>query len=222
MSGGCQTHWLAKSRVEVGDLKCTLIVRGGGAHPTSCIIINNSYQGRLFIINVVYFHGYGSSPNSDKVDALRNKLKVPVFAFPANIDPEIAIREVSDSIDMLLLEDMHAPDRMLFVGTSLGGWLASELGNLYDIPVVVINPSYEPFNSLKKYGVDEDICNKYTPLKLSKKNTYFFAENDTVIDNVEFRQSLINQGYRVYIDPDANHSFSGKPFERVVEYITHL
>ena len=173
----------------------------------------------MVMLNVVYFHGYGSSANTPKVRVLRNSLNVPVFAFDANTDPEIAIKEVGFNIDMLLMEDLHAPIQTIFVGTSLGGWLASEMGAKYGIPVIAINPSFDPKNSLKKYDLAEGILNKYTAIKLSKKNVYFFAEHDSVIDNTVFRQELIDQGYEVYIDSDADHQYLGKSFDKVIEYI---
>lgn len=170
-------------------------------------------------LNIVYFHGYGSSPTTSKVEVLRGALNVPVFAFPANIDPEIAIAEVSHNIDMLLLDDMHAYDSFLFIGTSLGGWLASKLGQMYNIPAIIINPSVNPKEGLLKYGVDQQICNKYDVMQFSKNNAYFFAENDIVIPNEDTRKMLIEMGIEVYVDPEADHRFSGVPFNRVIEYV---
>lgn len=170
-------------------------------------------------LNIIYFHGYGSSPSTSKVEVLKQSLKVPVFAFPANIDPEISIKEVSNSIDMLLLDNMHCDDRFLFIGTSLGAWLASKLGKMYDIPVIAINPSVNPKEGLRKYGVDEQICNKYDAIEFSKNNVYFFAENDIVIPNEDTRKMLIDMGIEVHVDSEADHRFSGASFDRVVDYI---
>ena len=103
-------------------------------------------------VSIVYFHGYGSSPNSDKVAALRAGLKdrAKVYAYPADIDPEIAKAELTREIDSMLAGHRNAAtqDSVIFIGTSLGGWWASELGESYGIPAIVINPSCNPTSSL--------------------------------------------------------------------------
>lgn len=170
---------------------------------------------------IVYFHGYGSSPKSDKVSVLREALGVPVFAFPANIDPDIACREIEFNIDMMLLDNMHARDQVLFVGTSLGGWMASKMASKYRVPAIIINPSVTPKSSLVKYGVSQEICDKYEDLTISPHNTYFVAENDEVIDSSVLRRmvSMAPESVELYIDSDADHRFNGAPFDRVVKYI---
>lgn len=169
---------------------------------------------------VVYFHGFGSSPESSKTVRLRESLscEYEVHAFPIDIDPDIALVELTDRIDSLLLEDMHRPDKVLFVGTSLGGWWASKLGELYNIPAIIINPSITPYTSLYKHNVSEEIASKYTPIVPSSKNEYFFGLQDTVIDSTAFRKSLDDMGVK-YTLADAGHRFNGEEFELVIETI---
>lgn len=172
---------------------------------------------------VVYFHGFGSFPESSKTDRLRESLsgEYEVHAFPIDIDPEIALAELSEHIDSLLLEDMHRPDKVLFVGTSLGGWWASKLGELYDIPAIVINPSITPHTSLYKHKVSEEISLKYTPIVTSVKNEYFFGSRDKIIDSTEFRKTLDIIGAK-YTVVDASHRFNGSEFELVIGKIHEL
>jgi predicted esterase YcpF (UPF0227 family) len=167
---------------------------------------------------VVYFHGYGSSPIGNKVMQLRQELNVPVYAFPAAVDPEGAEREVGYNIDMVLMDNLHAPVNMLFVGTFLGGWLASKMSAVYNVPAIIINPPASPCASLRKDGVPEDICAKYDDLVVSDKNAYFFAQNDGVIDHSNLLAQLRDHP-NVFIDPEADHWFTGDPFGRVIEYI---
>lgn len=170
-------------------------------------------------LTIVYFHGYGSSPVSDKVTTLRESLGVPVYAFPADIDPDEATKLIEYNIDMMLLDNMHAETNILFVGTSLGGWMASKMAEKYKVPAIIINPSVTPKTSLLKYGVDPSVCAKYNDMIVSPNNVYFFAENDEVIDNSILRKAWKDRGIQVHIDPEANHRYNGKPFERVIEYI---
>lgn len=173
-------------------------------------------------LNIVYFHGYNSSPTSAKVMTLREALGVPVYAFPADIDPEVAIPLIEHNIDMMLLDNMHSDDTFLFVGTSLGGWMASKMAEKYNIPAIIINPSVTPSQTLQKYGVPEEICAKYDPLIVSPNNTYFFAEHDEVIDNTILRQLWAARGIEVYVDPEATHRFDGPPFQRVIDRIKKI
>jgi predicted esterase YcpF (UPF0227 family) len=171
---------------------------------------------------IVYFHGYGSSAQSDKVARLRKESEFDVYAFDANIDPEIAVKHVGDCIDDILLTEMHVPIKLLFVGTSLGGWLASKMAQMYQCEAIIINPSVTPSTSLVKYGVPEVICKKYADLTSSKRHKYFFALHDDVIDNISFIKNLTDQNYDVTIISDADHRFSGKAFEEVIDLIHKL
>lgn len=170
-------------------------------------------------LTIVYFHGYGSSPLSDKVTTLRNSLGVSVFAFPADIDPDIAKPLIEFNIDMMLLDNMHSDDTVLFVGTSLGGWMAAEMAVKYDVPAIIINPACNPRETLRKYGVSDTILSKYSPIKFSKKHRYFFAENDEVIGSTDTVSYLRNLGYSVFVDPEGDHRFNGSSFVKVIDYI---
>ena len=168
---------------------------------------------------IIYFHGYGSSPSSDKVVRLKQNIDFDVYAYPADIDPDIAVKQIGDSIDLMLADNPCVPTKMIFIGTSLGGWLASKMAQLYDCEAYIINPSVNPTDSLKKYGVPDSICDKYTPLVPCYKHKYYFADIDIIIPNVNFRTQLINAGYDVTIVKNANHQFSGEAFETIIQKI---
>lgn len=166
---------------------------------------------------IVYFHGYGSSVLTNKVDMLKTIPNTEVYAYPANIDPIVAIYEVSAAIDDMLLTDIVSEVNMTFIGTSLGAWLASKLGEMYGVKTVLINPSVTPFITLKRYGVSDEICAKYdSPIYPKHTDRFIFAEHDDVIDNVPFRNFLIDNGFDVTIAPGADHHFAGEFFKRYV------
>ena len=169
---------------------------------------------------IVYFHGYGSSPNSDKVTRLRQEKNWETYAFPINIDPVVAFEQLSGNIDMILADNPHDEDILLvFVGTSLGAWWASKMAKVYTCHAVLINPSIDPETSLLKYDVEPVICQKYHMLAPYHGNKYFFAENDEVIPNEEFRNYLIDAEYNVTVTPNTDHRFGGEAFEGVIKYI---
>lgn len=169
---------------------------------------------------VVYFHGYGSNKNTSKVAELRTALPgVNVHSFDIDIDPEIAERELEAHIDSMLLDDMHARENVIFVGTSLGAWWASKMSRRYRTRAIAINPSLHPSASLRKYGVPEDICAKYSELELGKGIVYFFAEKDEVIDHTETMRRVKELGSEFYVNPHADHRFGAPHFSQVTDYI---
>ena len=170
---------------------------------------------------IIYCHGYNSSSKSSKLQQLQ-QLKdsgFEAYCFDADINPVKALEHLTNEIDILLVEKQHHKDfKLIFVGTSLGGWMASKLAKLYSAEAVIINPSINPKLSLLKYGVADEICDLYEPIEWSKKSKYFFADKDEVIDNVEIRQYLINEGLDITVVPGADHRFD-KHFNIVLEYL---
>lgn len=171
---------------------------------------------------IVYFHGLGSSPNSDKVDRLRalfpNKR---VYAFSANIDPEIACKEVADQIESAMINHLHEPGKVYFIGTSLGAWLASELADQFKVKALLINPCYDPAESLKKYTeISDEVRTKYTKLDFTKRESdkvYIVDPDDEVID---MEQLILDMDYcssPCYLFPGTGHRFNGPEFESVVK-----
>jgi predicted esterase YcpF (UPF0227 family) len=169
---------------------------------------------------IVYCHGYGSGANSTKLKALQYA-GFNAHCFEADIDPVEAVTQLTKKIDDLLIDHLNHDIELVFVGTSLGGWMASNLAGMYGAKAVIINPSVNPSASLLKYGVPEVICNRYSLLVPSVNHKYFFAEKDEVIDNVEFREKLINDGFNVEIIPGADHRFQ-KHFGLVIDYLKEM
>lgn len=171
---------------------------------------------------IVYFHGYGSSANTSKLQKLEAVENSRVFAWDIDIDPSVSIPELLKNIDdTVMLERLHEPCQVVFVGTSLGGWYASTVADIYGVDAVLINPSWHPAKGLsQKYGVDEKIAEKYTEISWNKKYKYFIAKNDEVIDFSPVHDKLIEVNAE-FVD-NAGHRFSGVEFQRVVDHINNL
>lgn len=166
---------------------------------------------------IVYFHASQSCSRNYQVERLKRIPGSRVISFLPDMDPTVAIERIGQSIDMALLDDMHSPEPVVFVGSSLGAWLASALAHLYDIPAVLINPAFDPAPVLARHGVPERICQKYFPIRpRPSKDVYFFAERDTVIPNTLFRASL---KARMFVDSSADHCFDNEPFEAVCKFL---
>ena len=168
----------------------------------------------------VYCHGYGSSPNSDKVDRIRKQFPSDsVVAFDADIDPNIALNQVGDKVLDALLEDVNGGGQLIIIGTSLGGWLASELADQFDALAIIINPSSDPKETLAKYGVPEEIREKYESLSLRNlhRKRFYIDPDDEVINHDLLLSYLPEEN--VILEPGVGHRFNGPEFERMLKNI---
>jgi hypothetical protein len=167
---------------------------------------------------VFYFHGFGSSPDSTKVSRLKESLPdSEIYAFPINIDPRVALPELCERIESILLDDPHSEDSVLFVGTSLGAWYAGYLANLYGLPSILINPSCTPSVSLERYDIPVSIRDAYSDLEIPENAEVYLAERDEVLNNEELKAA----GSPIIV-PGADHRFDGEPFSLVIERIREM
>lgn len=142
-------------------------------------------------MKILYIHGFGSKANplSDKVKALESLGVVHC------IDPDYTLGyEFVYNLVVSLVKELKID---LVVGTSMGGYLAGDVGYKLDIPHVMINPASEPSESLKKYlgaSVDhygrkyylsDEAINSYPNLKVSVKGLILLDLGDEVISSLE-------------------------------------
>lgn len=173
---------------------------------------------------VIYCHGYKGSPQSTKVEKLRTGVPdADVFAWPIHVNPSIAKDNISRHVNHILVDYQDAPVDLIFVGCSLGAYFAAELALLYDAKAVLINPSYNPPESLTKYPEIPEIIRKlYRPIPVLFGAHYFIATNDEVIDWSDFNWVLHNKETKVKFYDDAAHRFDGPEFSDVVDLINKL
>lgn len=102
-------------------------------------------------MNILYIHGFGS-----KVDTRSSKYRVlnklgTVHGFAPMY--ELGLFDVSWKLCSIIIEKKID----LIVGTSMGGFLASNLAWTFGIPYVALNPVIRPTDTLKKFvGVDQE------------------------------------------------------------------
>lgn len=171
---------------------------------------------------IVYIHGYGSSSNTLKVHSLRD-LGYNVVA------PDVPLL-YDDALDTLKNVFYSLPkDDILIVGSSLGGYWASIMSDLFIIPAVLINPSCDPGKTLKSYHnsqLTQTELDKFHPLKKSTKapKIVLLADDDKVLNpKVAFDHfndiahvKTFNKGGHMFMDINtisknidelSNHSF---------------
>lgn len=97
----------------------------------------------------VYLHGFNSGydPNNIKVQelsALGDVIGITYNSFAS-------YQEIFDQISNKIYTQIHDRDDMVFIGTSLGGFWAAEMGRHFGVPSVIINPCHDPYVMLRKY-----------------------------------------------------------------------
>jgi len=98
---------------------------------------------------IVYLHGFNSGGRSHKAAWLRAQLApAPVFApdYPAHRASE-ALRVLRKFIRRLRRENPLS-DRLMLIGSSLGGFWAQRLAPEFGARIVLINPSMRPDETL--------------------------------------------------------------------------
>lgn len=92
-------------------------------------------------MNIIYLHGFASSPSSLKAQMLQAycdqyidlKLHLPNLNLPV----QQALQNVSDTINRL--------SEVVLIGSSLGGFYATQMVAKHDVPAVLINPVMRPW-----------------------------------------------------------------------------
>jgi hypothetical protein len=163
---------------------------------------------------IFYFHGLNSSPNTDKVSRLKEHF-TDVYAFQIDPDPAVSLPYLRAEIAKSLRA--YPNECPIFVGTSLGGWYASELGSEFSASIVAINPSYAPQRTLPRLGISPEICARYQDMPYPAGAKYFIGTEDDVIDFNPINDRLKGLG-AVWVE-GAGHRFNGAEFDLVLDYI---
>ena len=111
------------------------------------------------MVNMLYIHGFNSSPQSMKAELSRNFFaqNYPDINFHC---PQIAS---SPSAAITQLEGIIAREpkaTWLLMGSSLGGYFATYLAEKYQLQAVLINPAVKPYQLLTDYLGEQ--VNPYT------------------------------------------------------------
>jgi predicted esterase YcpF (UPF0227 family) len=162
---------------------------------------------------IVYFHGYGGSPSSGKVDKLE-QAGYEVYAWKIDVDPSVSMPRLDEKIMNMLTSYIHDDIELVFIGTSLGGWYAAKLAETYDCKSILINPSPDPSASLSKYDISKEVLARYTPLNFNRNQTVFIGTEDEVIDftGVNFKDAKV-----IYVG-GGDHRFDDH-FNHVIDYL---
>ena len=100
---------------------------------------------------LLYLHGFNSSPQSVKAQLVQSYLQQRGCS-DLLLCPQIPIVP-AQAIKFLerLVENTLSNHQLSFVGSSLGGYYATYLAEKYSGTAVLINPSVQPFETLKTF-----------------------------------------------------------------------
>ena len=104
---------------------------------------------------ILYIHGFASSSQSKKVALLKQRFE-KVAALDLNPEPNKAIKQLQDFI-----KHIEKKEQIILVGSSLGGFYAMRLSEVYGLKAVLINPAIKPWKTLEKYA-DKEVENYST------------------------------------------------------------
>ena len=165
------------------------------------------------MLNLFYCHGFASSfdPNKSKIHTLARLGSVG----GCHIDYTSRADEVVSHV----IEQGNFAKVDLIVGTSMGGWLAAELGACLGIPFVAINPAVDPSQTLckyigsgkdyqgKPYTLTESVVASYYPIAKNGCGLILLDEGDEVIDARHTRE-VLKDYYQVEMFEGGNHRFA--------------
>jgi uncharacterized protein len=113
-------------------------------------------------MNIIYLHGFLSNSNSVKGILLKRYIEQytehQIYLPDLNMPPLQVLEELSLQIQKL--------EQVVLVGSSLGGFYATQLASRYHLPAVMINPAIKPWILFRKlFGQDK------IPLKVTEQWT---------------------------------------------------
>lgn len=189
---------------------------------------------------IVYLHGFASSGTSAKVDALRSRFgNDAVLAPDLPFDPTKVMSLINDIVSEFI-KTRKVGEKLVFVGTSLGAFYANFFGHVYDCPIVLVNPSGNPSETLKarlgtnvNYMTGEEFMvsvahlDKLAMMRKHVVDNYsgalvslFVARDDEVIPFESMLENFPFTSKTVVMD-DGGHRFT-KHWDLVVDRVAEL
>lgn len=131
-------------------------------------------------MKIIYIPGFGGNQNSETFKKISEKYFETEFIIYDNRNAEKAYQQI------LKQTENKKHSNVLIIGQSLGGFWAEILAFENNWNTILINPSLEPYESLKKYQLSDDELSKFKNYKLDKiiesKISIILSKNDTIVN----------------------------------------
>ena len=169
---------------------------------------------------IIYIHGFGSNGEGSKAKILRELLEDEGFIAPSlSYIPELAINTLKE-----LIESYSKYEKVYLMGSSLGGYYAIYLADLYNIKAVLINPSVSPTRTLQKVLGEQESYYDGSKFEWNKKHLKMLEQyeinkpqvqnylllsqkGDETLNYIDAMQKLY--GCKKCIEEGGSHSFDG-------------
>jgi predicted esterase YcpF (UPF0227 family) len=162
------------------------------------------------MIKILFFHGYGSSSvSSGTANTLRTQFGASNVIAPSYDYNNAAVAR--NQLSKVVAEELKKDPELMLVGTSLGGFWANFFCEKYNLKTVLVNPSLDPYYSLKKYpDADFDSYKDfYTEDTPFKHKIIILGEKDDIIPYTTFLNRLDKYyHYSIFIDKEMGHRIS--------------
>ncbi|WP_413701192.1 YqiA/YcfP family alpha/beta fold hydrolase [Psychromonas sp. KJ10-10] len=174
-------------------------------------------------------HGFHSSPESLKARQLATYINKhhPEITF---LCPQLPCLPGKMWALIESIFEKYKDHDIAVVGSSLGGYLATKISEVYKTKSILVNPAVTPYRLLQTYAgaqvhpytnetyfINEDFMVQLKKLDVEVLSTFnrcwvLLQEGDEVLD---YQQAMIKyQGCKITCEKDGDHSFVG--FERYI------
>jgi len=173
------------------------------------------------LINILYIHGFNSSPQSQKAVITKNYITAnfPEVKFHC---PQIASTP-QKAVEQLEAYFESAPqEKWCLIGSSLGGYFSTYLSEKYAVKAVLVNPAIKPYELLEDYFGKQ--VNPYTKEAYTVENSYLddllalkqqkIVKNNYLVmvqtgdEVLDYKQAVEKfQQSRLIVQPGGDHSF---------------
>lgn len=190
----------------------------------------------MFPQNILYIHGFNSSPLSTKAEQTRvyiaERFPETNYYCPQVIsNPKQAIAQLESIVNI------HPNDTWGIMGSSLGGYYAHYIANQYNVKAVLINPAVKPYELLidymgeqtnpyteEVYQVEKSFITELIDIETLKivKNRYMVMvqTGDEVLD---YQQAVKKyQACDLIVEKGGDHSFIDydKNLPRIIQFLS--
>ncbi len=188
----------------------------------------------LPMMNLIYLHGFRSSSLSIKGQQLKHYCQafpyIQVHLPDLNLPPHEVIKKIENMIQSM--------DQVALIGSSLGGFYATQLVAKYQIPAVLINPAMRPWQLFRQLFSDQTlpytVCETWTldeqqltemekiavpVVQAGDKILVLLQQGDEVLDYREAERYYSQPAHPSLIFTDAHGNHAMEDFENKLPLI---
>lgn len=138
----------------------------------------------------IYIHGFGGSGQGLKASLFREHFKGTQRAFIApslSHIPDLAISTLEE-----LIESYNGD--VTLIGSSLGGYYAVYLANKYNLKAVLLNPSTQPYITVKKILESDPLYYKSYNFVITDEHIDMLKKYETILEDPSFVMLMVQTG----------------------------